>query len=222
MSVNVNIAWQGSPVSSSRCWGRHRWGASGRAGGCSPGSSSRAHAPSCSARDCSPRCSLKRGERSITCEGFLDKSQSDNLLKSKIFVLFIDIDNLLWLLSEEIDMRSILRYETQDIFSSRQKILTNQPLKIPRFWRIKTLLYSHQSFISKVAILLSGCCFNRMFQYLYRTISSYIFTHLFAITYLTFIRQEHLMICKNTLYPSILWSSYDFEKCDSSLLTTMI
>ena len=152
-------------------------------------------------------------EQVTKCYGFLDKSQSDSLLEeSKIFVLFIDIDNLLWLLSEEIDMRSILRYETQDIFSSRQKILTNQPLKIPRFWRIKTLLYSHQSFISMVAISLSGCCFNRMFQYLYRTISSYIFTHLFAITYLTFIRQEHLMICKNTLYPSILWSSYDFEK----------
>ena len=126
MSVNVNI-WQGSPVSSSRCWGRRWWGASGRAGGCSPGSSSRAHAPSCSARGCSPRCSLKRGQRSIlTFTVFWTKVKV--MTCSKIFVLFTDIDNLLWLLSEGIYMRSILRDETQDIFS-RQKILTYQPFK---------------------------------------------------------------------------------------------
>ena len=137
MSVNVNI-WQGSPVSSSRCWGRRWWGASGRAGGCSPGSSSRALAPSCSARDCSPRCSLKRGQRSIlTFTVFWTKVKV--MTCSKIFVLFTDIDNLLWLLSEGIYMRSILRDETQDIFS-RQKILTYQPLRNPK-------ILTHKDFI---------------------------------------------------------------------------
>lgn len=146
MSVNVNI-WQGSPVSSSRCWGRRWWGASGRAGGCSPGSSSRAHAPSCSARGCSPRCSLKRGQRSIlTFTVFWTKVKV--MTCSKIFVLFTDIDNLLWLLSEGIYMRSILRDETQDIFS-RQKILTYQPLRNPKILTHKDLFIFTSEFYIK-------------------------------------------------------------------------
>lgn len=86
------------------------------------------------------------------------------------------LDNL-WLLSEEIYMRSILSYETQDIFS-RQKILTYQPLRNPKILTRKYLLYSNQSFIfiSKVEILLPGQCFNRMFQYLTGQLAFHFYT----------------------------------------------
>ena len=55
------------PVWSSWSWGRPRWGAGGRAGGWTPGSSSRAPAPPRSGRGCSPRCSLQHKHGQMGC-----------------------------------------------------------------------------------------------------------------------------------------------------------
>ena len=100
-----------SPVSSSRCWGPRWWGASGRAGGCSPGSSSRAPAPSCSARDCSPRCSLKwerKGQRKVLCNSWQEsKTRYQIFNNNKRW----NPNHHLRLLSDWIDMKSILIWD---------------------------------------------------------------------------------------------------------------
>ena len=76
---------------------------------------------------------------------------------------------------------NLYRDETQDIFR-RRKILTYQPLRNPKILTRKYVVIFKSKFISQVVILYIS---NRIFHYVYRTISSYI-THLLVITYLTF------------------------------------